>query len=687
MTGRIKREDLDHLLRLIQDGRLDRLAWIDGEGLPGLPDVLDEEHAVWDANHAFWVESLRADTGGAWTEDEYTAAASIINTAEYQHVVFGDIASALSRGLSSGWPSGGDEVGEERSHPVFSSAHPAVATAFDETFDLVDAATGQVRKVKLSAVFDEVEAPGKPLAQAGSSGAGLQSSAGDAEPVPELPLSRKAVSLGDISGARAREVGHAAFNLARGELFAQCGLSTLLPYSGWDDFSARNQLSEDLIEDLKAAYPDGFGAVDLWVGGLAEQPATGDLGPTLTAAVRAEMMHSHGRNGAPASLEMLAGTQLLAEITTLSWHDIVARVTGEAHLADYVLASTEPYAEESADSIMFGTEGDDVLIGTHGDDVIFAGAGDDFLDGQGGADVLVGGAGNDTYVVDDIQDRVIEAADGGDNDTILTNLDAFALADANDDDASGVSASLSVDDTAVPFAQDATSNAGPATSIQETAAALPEKAVAQPSDAVPEAVTEDAEGTPVADDEPEFGQAANVENLTYTGDGSFIGWGNSSNNVISGGDGDDALWGRGGEDALFGGGGDDALFGGSGDDWLVGGRGDDWLDGGSGDDFLSLSGRYGHGSPCGSDSYGNDTIVLKPGFGNDVVAGFDANDCSDGHDRLDVSAYGSLSADSIGTDIQITAAGPHTIITINEDAITLLDVHANTIGKDDFIFS
>ena len=69
------------------------------------------------------------------------------------------------------------------------------------------------------------------------------------------------------------------------------------------------------------------------------------------------------------------------------------------------------------------------------------------------------------------------------------------------------------------------------------------------------------------------------------------------------------------------------------------------------------------------------------------MIGFDSKDCSPGHDRLDVSAYTSLTSDSIGSQIQIAAVGPHTVITINGDSITLLDVNANTIGKDDFIFS
>ena len=39
------------------------------------------------------------------------------------------------------------------------------------------------------------------------------------------------------------------------------------------------------------------------------------------------------------------------------------------------------------------------------------------LDGKGGADKLTGGRGNDTYVIDDVNDFVVELADEG-TDTV-----------------------------------------------------------------------------------------------------------------------------------------------------------------------------------------------------------------------------------------------------------------------------
>ena len=434
MKGRINHGDLDHLLRLIQKGRLEdgsaRHFREDGDGdLPGSPDHFHEGHAIWDANHDYWVDKLKSDTNGTWTDAQYTSAATILNTAEYQHVVFSDIAGVLTRGMSDGWHGKGGHGRSDR-YDRHESSH------FDETFDLVDGSTGHVRQVRLAFVVDDLSRPHNSIKQNDDSAdVHVRDAAHHHRVTHENLHSRQAETLGELTGVRSRHAGRVSFNQARGELYAQCGLSTLMPYAGWDDFRDRNHLSQDLIDDLKAAYPDGFASVDLWVGGLAERPAVGNVGPTIAAAVGAESCQLQPEHGATC-LDHLAGTHLLSEITAQSWPDIVGRVTGGAHLADYVLARPEHVVAGDVPNIIHGTDGDDVLIGTDGHDIIFGGAGDDFLDGGHNADVLIGGPGNDTYVVDNIRDHIVETVDGG-VDTVLTNLKAFAL---EDDDASPTAA-------------------------------------------------------------------------------------------------------------------------------------------------------------------------------------------------------------------------------------------------------
>ena len=76
---------------------------------------------------------------------------------------------------------------------------------------------------------------------------------------------------------------------------------------------------------------------------------------------------------------------------------------------------------------IWGHGGTDVLYGGDGADSISAGDGNDYIDGGTGADTLWGGTGDDTFVVDDVNDFVIEYADEG-TDTIESTV-SYALPD------------------------------------------------------------------------------------------------------------------------------------------------------------------------------------------------------------------------------------------------------------------
>jgi Ca2+-binding RTX toxin-like protein len=69
----------------------------------------------------------------------------------------------------------------------------------------------------------------------------------------------------------------------------------------------------------------------------------------------------------------------------------------------------------------FGNALDNVITGNAGRNFIRAGDGNDYIDGGDGADNMDGGKGNDTYVVDDPQDNLFEAPDGG-VDTVRSSI-------------------------------------------------------------------------------------------------------------------------------------------------------------------------------------------------------------------------------------------------------------------------
>jgi Ca2+-binding RTX toxin-like protein len=68
---------------------------------------------------------------------------------------------------------------------------------------------------------------------------------------------------------------------------------------------------------------------------------------------------------------------------------------------------------ETGEDTLSGMEGDDDLWGGADGDRLLGGAGDDMLDGGKGDDTMEGGAGDDLFLVDSLQDVVIENAGEG----------------------------------------------------------------------------------------------------------------------------------------------------------------------------------------------------------------------------------------------------------------------------------
>ena len=69
-----------------------------------------------------------------------------------------------------------------------------------------------------------------------------------------------------------------------------------------------------------------------------------------------------------------------------------------------------------------GSDGDNWLKGMDGNDTLIGGNGADTLDGGSGMDALIGGADDDTYYMNNLQDKIIEAKDGGE-DAIIATVD------------------------------------------------------------------------------------------------------------------------------------------------------------------------------------------------------------------------------------------------------------------------
>lgn len=168
----------------------------------------------------------------------------------------------------------------------------------------------------------------------------------------------------------------------------------------------------------------------------------------------------------------------------------------------------------NANNILDGQSNDDQLFGNAGNDTLYGGDGKDTLDGGTGADVLVGGAGavDDVYIVDNVGDKIVDAA--------MTGVEL-------------VKASISWD-----------------LSISWN-----------PNDL-----------TFATQNDPNL---SGMDDLKLTGDDLINGIGNYLSNEIRGNNAANTLEGRDADDELLGRGGNDRLIGGNGNDTLKGGNGAD----------------------------------------------------------------------------------------------------------------
>ncbi|WP_259667990.1 M10 family metallopeptidase C-terminal domain-containing protein, partial [Rhizobium lentis] len=232
--------------------------------------------------------------------------------------------------------------------------------------------------------------------------------------------------------------------------------------------------------------------------------------------------------------------------------------TVRANLASYTLGS-------NAENLAFAGTGDFAGTGNDLANTITGGAGADTLDGKAGADSLIGGAGNDTYIVDELADAVIEAANQG-TDLIKTALYVFELTNNNVEnltfigtgDFSGTGNSLANMITSGAGNDTLDGWAGADTLIG--GAGNDVYLVDNVSDSVVEAASGGTDEIRTSLTTYSIAALVNVENLSYTGSVNFTGTGNALANTITTGVGNDTLNGGAGLDSLIGGAGDDTYI-------------------------------------------------------------------------------------------------------------------------------
>ncbi|MFL8990032.1 peroxidase family protein [Pseudomonas sp. QLc11A] len=335
--------------------------------------------------------------------------------------------------------------------------------------------------------------------------------------------------------------------------------------------------------------------------------------------------------------------------------------------------ASDATAPVTVGAVFVGTAGDDIFIGTPGDDVASGGDGNDFLNGLGGNDILNGDAGNDILIggtgadtmAGGLGDDVYEVTESGDVvtelggegiDTVWSSLASYTLS-ANVENlffgGSGnfVGIGNVLDNTLVGGAGNDVLIGGGGADTMIGGAGSDVYEVSDLGDVVFElaGAGTDTIWTSLAS----YTLGANVENLFFGGIGNFAGTGNTLDNTVVGGAGNDVLTGGAGNDVIIGGAGADTMVGGVGNDtYEVSDLGDVVSElGGEGIDTVWTSlANYtlganvenlffgGSGNFAGSGNALDNTIV--GGAGNDVLIGDAGNDVIMGRAGADTMAGG-----------------------------------------------
>lgn len=223
------------------------------------------------------------------------------------------------------------------------------------------------------------------------------------------------------------------------------------------------------------------------------------------------------------------------------------------------LHSVEAYSIERIR--MTGTVRDDTFNGGTGNDTLIGLGGADRFDGGGGANRLQGGTGNDTFVIDSIQDTLVELADEG-SDTVESSIN-FTLQD-NFENLTLLPPALIARGNALPNQLngnelDNTLDGKAGIDTMAGSAGSDTYLVDRTSDSIVEFVFAGT-STDVVKSTANYTLPDNVEDLFLFGAEAVRGTGNDAANKITGNAQENVLDGGPGDDVLIGGAGNDTYL-------------------------------------------------------------------------------------------------------------------------------
>lgn len=367
--------------------------------------------------------------------------------------------------------------------------------------------------------------------------------------------------------------------------------------------------------------------------------------------------------------------------------DVVTEASNEGY--DIVISTvTHTLATNVEELDLAGTLAIDGT-GNSRDNQLYGNVANNVLNGAGGADYMSGGLGDDTYVVDNVGDYIYELADEGIDlvrSSISYSLEDTELENLTLTGSSGLTGTGNAKDNVLTgnsgantlYGYEGNDRLDGGTGADSLRGGIGDDTyfVDNTGDSVVELA---GEGIDFVNSTVTHTLASNVENLRLTGTGAINGTGNTLDNVIYAGSGNNTLDGLGGVDTVSylyaasavtvslastsaqatGGSGSDTLrnvenlTGSNFNDTLTGSTGANVLDGGTGADKLS-------------GGAGNDTYVLGRGYGADQIT---ENDATAGNQ--DTALFGSgIDADQLwfsqsGNNLDVSIIGTSDKFTLN----------------------
>ncbi|UJW73562.1 calcium-binding protein [Rhizobium sp. SL42] len=391
-----------------------------------------------------------------------------------------------------------------------------------------------------------------------------------------------------------------------------------LTYTGGTNFQGNgNSLSNVITSQNGADTLYGYQGNDTFIGGGGADMIYGGDGSDTS---------SYFNSNAAVNVDLLAATAI------------------GGHAQGDILNSIENLVGSSFNDSLSGDAGSNRISGLVGADIINGNAGDDWIDGGVGADVIAGGTGIDTLSYG--------TSAAGVNINLISNVHSGG--DAEGDSFNGIEiieGSSFADSFIAATGMVLRGGTGDDIYVVDVENVVIDEELDEGVDTVRVSLSA-------------YTLQDHIENVVFTGAGSFAITGNSGNNLLAGG----AF-----QDSLMGGAGNDVLVGGAGADSLDGGDGFDTADysGSSAAISIYLSGGLGSGGDAEGDTIISVEKVIGTALDDSFVSGAAGNHLKGGagndtylinHADVVVEELAGQGDDEIRTTLSTYSIGSNTAI-------------------------